>query len=147
MDIDYDVFEITVKGGAKVVTIIPPPPSEAERWLGLGIAIARWGYGVQIMNLPTCRETTLKRVLARARGVPIYLKYSHVLAYIGPGALLEPEAPTDVEIMREASSNVRYLADWTRCLGLRGIGGPVEVLGRLPDALESLKVWLAKRLG
>lgn len=147
MDVDYDIFEVAVKNGARAVTIIPPPPSEAERWLGLGIAIARWGYDVQILNLPTCREATLRKVLARARGVPIYLRYSHALAYIGPGVLLEPEAPTGEAIMREASSNVRYLADWTRCLELRGAGGPVDVLGGLPDALEALKVWLAKRLG
>ncbi|MGC8582901.1 MAG: hypothetical protein ACP5KY_03020 [Thermoproteus sp.] len=147
MDIDYGLLDIVVSNGPRRVSIIPPPPSEAERWLGLGLAIARWGYTVQIMNLPTCRESTLERALANVKGVPIYLKYSHALAYVGRGALLDPEEPGPDKFRREAEANSRYLLDWRRCLGLRRREGDVEILGALPDALERLKIWLAERLG
>ncbi|KUO85236.1 MAG: hypothetical protein AT711_06200 [Thermoproteus sp. CIS_19] len=147
MDIDYGLLAITIRNGPRRVSIIPPPPSEAERWVGLGLAIARWGYTVRILNLPTCRESTLEKALAGVEGVPIYLRYSHALAYVGRGALLEPEEPTPDGFRREAEANSRYLLDWRRCLELRRRTGDVDVLGALPDALEGLRIWLAERLG
>ena len=147
MDVDYGLSEILVRNGAKYVTLIPPPPSEAERWLGLALAIARWGYTVQILNLPTCRAATLANALARARGLPVYLKYSHMLAYAGYGAVLDPEEPSAGNIKREAQANRRYVLDWRRCLSLERKEGRADRLGQLPDALDALRAWLTERLG
>ncbi len=146
MDLEYKLLGITIRNGGRYVTLIPPPPSEAERWLGLGLAVARWGYSVQILNLPTCRAATLAKALAAARGVPVYLGYSYALAYVGYGAALNPEEPNADNIRRVAEANRRYALDWRRCLNLERREGPVDELGELPNAMEKLKAWLAERL-
>lgn len=147
MDIEYGLLDIVVRNGAKYVTLIPPPPSEAERWLGLALAIAKWGYAVQVLNLPTCRAATLAKALARARGAPVYLKYSYALAYAGHGVVLDPEEPSAENIRKEAQANRRYVLDWRRCLALERKEGRADKLGPLPEALDSLRAWLAERLG
>ncbi|CCC82259.1 hypothetical protein [Thermoproteus tenax] len=147
MKIRYTLSDITIGEGPPRVTLVPPPPSEAEKWVGLGLAIAKWGYSVQILNLPTCREQTILKALKIARGVPVYLKYAHQVAFIGKGALLSPEAFCEENIRREAATNLRYLLDWRVCLSLNVRDAPVDVLGYLPEALEDLRAWLADKLG
>ncbi|MFB6490225.1 MAG: hypothetical protein TU35_003080 [Thermoproteus sp. AZ2] len=125
------------------MTLIPPPPSEAEKWIGLGIAIAKWGYRVVVLNLPTCRRETISRALASAEGALVYIRYSHVVAYRGFGAVLNQAPFSEERVAEEARSNIKYALCWRRCLELPRSRGEVVDLGEVPEALRGLRRWLA----
>lgn len=149
MNIIRDYKYIIIDGGGVDIAIIPPPPSEAEKWFGLGLAIAKWGYKATILNLPTCRKRTIERIVSITRGAAarVYLRYSHEVAYAGFGALLDPAPFDESSVAREARSNIRYALPWEGCLNLRRDEGEVEVVGGIPEGLRLLRAWLTNRAG
>jgi hypothetical protein len=85
--------------------------------------------------------------LSNARGELLYVGYAHRLAYAGPGAVVNPEELNLENVRRVARGNVTYRVMWQRCLGGETYQREVVSLGRLPEALGMLEVWLAERLG
>ena len=105
--------------GDRRAYIIPPPPASAEQYLWLGFLVAKCGYSVTVLSLPTCRESTIRSVLRIVGGgVKIYAKYSHLVGYVGPGYVVDPAEPNYAEVMRVANNNIMFRVDWTRCLQL-----------------------------
>lgn len=112
-------WHLTIGEGGRRAYVIPPPPAFAGQYLWLGLLVAKCGYSVTVLSLPTCRESTIRSVLRLVgEGVKIYVKYSHLVSYVGKGYVVDPAEPDFDEIMRVASSNVAFRVDWTRCLRL-----------------------------
>ncbi|MFN3804226.1 MAG: hypothetical protein ACK4SY_04145 [Pyrobaculum sp.] len=129
------------------VTVVPPPPASSHQFAVVGALVAKLGYRTKVLNLPTCRRTTISKVLTNATGELVYIGYAHRLAYVGPGAVINPEEATTDAVRRVARNNVRFQVMWERCLGGDLYHREVVQLGWLPAALERLEVWLAERLG
>lgn len=141
----YLLFDVVNPLGE--VTVVPPPPGSSYQFAVVGALVAKLGYRVKLLNLPTCRKQTISRVIANASGELIYLKYAHRLAYAGPGAVIDPEEPTIENVRRVARGNVMFQVLWEKCVGGDLQEREVVQLGRLPSALERLEIWLAERLG
>lgn len=129
------------------VTVVPPPPGSSYQFAVIGALVAKLGYRAKVLNLPTCRRSTIAKVLANASGELVYVGYAHKLAYAGPGAVVNPEELTLENVRRVARSNTKYRVMWEKCLGGDLQPREVVVLGQLPEALPRLEVWLAERLG
>ncbi|WP_148682798.1 fructose-bisphosphatase class II family protein [Pyrobaculum ferrireducens] len=141
----YLLFDVSNPLGD--VTIIPPPPGSSYQFAVFGAVVAKMGYRARVLNLPTCRRATISRVLSNAVGEVIYVGYAHRLAYVGPGAVVNPEEPAIENIRRVARGNAQFRVMWEGCLGVDVQPREVVVLGRLPEALGRLEVWLAERFG
>jgi hypothetical protein len=141
----YLLFDIPNPLGE--VAVVPPPPGSSYQFAVLGALIAKMGYRARVLNMPTCRRATIMRVLSHARGELLYVGYAHRLAYAGPGAVVNQEEPTLENVRRVAKGNVSYRVMWQRCLGGETYQREVVNLGRLPEALGMVEVWLAERLG
>lgn len=141
----YLLFDVSNPLGE--VTVVPPPPGSSYQFAVLGALVAKMGYRVRLLNMPTCRKTTISRVLSNARGELLYVGYAHRLAYAGPGAVVNPEELNLENVRRVARGNVTYRVMWQKCLGGETYQREVVSLGRLPEALGMLEVWLAERFG
>jgi len=81
--------------------------------------VARCGYLVKILSLPTCNAKTISSIIGKAsNGVRIYVEYSHVLSYAGPGIVVEPREPSPEYVSRVARNNAAFRVDWRKCLEL-----------------------------
>ncbi|ACB40528.1 hypothetical protein [Pyrobaculum neutrophilum] len=129
------------------VTVIPPPPGSSYQFAVVGALVAKMGYRTRVLNMSTCRRQTIQRVLSQASGELLYVGYAHRLAYAGPGAVVNQEEVTLENVRRVARGNVKFRVMWGRCLGGDLQQREVVNLGRLPEALGRLEVWLAERLG
>ncbi|WP_333639039.1 hypothetical protein [Pyrobaculum aerophilum] len=129
------------------VTVIPPPPGSSYQFAVFGAIIAKMGYRTYVLNLPTCRRSTISKALSNARGELIYVGYAHKLAYAGPGAVINPEEVTLEIVRRVARGNAEFRVMWERCISGDVQPREVVVLGHLPEALARLEVWLAERFG
>lgn len=141
----YLLFDVTNALGD--VTVIPPPPGSSYQFAVVGALIAKMGYRVRVLNMSTCRRRTISRILSHAVGELIYIGYAHKLAYAGPGAVINQEEATFENVRRIARGNVRFHVMWEKCLGGDLRQREVVDLGRLPEAITRLEIWLAERLG
>jgi len=129
------------------VTVVPPPPGSSYQFAVLGALVAKMGYRARVLNMSTCRRATIARILSNARGELLYVGYAHRLAYAGPGAVVNQEELSPESVKRVARGNVKYRVMWQRCLSGETHQREVVSLGRLPEALGMIEIWLAERLG
>ncbi|MEM1598242.1 MAG: hypothetical protein QXP31_07210 [Pyrobaculum sp.] len=141
----YLLFDVSSPLGQ--VTVVPPPPGSSYQFAVFGALIAKMGYRTRVLNMSTCRQATISKVLSHATGELVYVGYAHRIAYAGPGASINTEDLTAENVKRVALGNIGFQAPWRRCLLGGGYGQDVVELGTLPEALERLEVWLAERLG
>jgi len=113
-------WDLEVIGGEQgTAYVIPPPPARAEQYLWLGLLVAKCGFRVRVLSLPTCRHKTITSIISQAAdGVRVYVEYSHVLSYAGPGIVVNPSEPSPESVASVARNNVAFRVDWRRCLGL-----------------------------
>ncbi len=143
----YKYLQFEVDDALGDVTVIPPPPGSSYQFAAIGALVAKLGYKTRVLNMSTCRKVTIGKILEEVTGEPIYVSYAHRLAYVGPGAVINPEEVTQSSVSRVARRNVKFQVPWEKCLGGDLYHREVVQLGWLPAALERLEIWLAERFG
>ncbi|MCC6020654.1 MAG: hypothetical protein LM577_04740 [Thermoproteaceae archaeon] len=129
------------------VTVVPPPPASSYQFAAVGALVAKMGYRVRVLNMSTCRQATISKVLAHASGELLYIGYAPYVAYAGYGGVVDREELAPETVRRIARGNVQFRVPWERCLAGAPQRGDVIDLGRLPEALSRIETWLAERLG